>query len=42
MKSDEERHGNSANKSGAKEVPPQLKKIMGITANIMKFASYRL
>ena len=42
MKSDEEHHGETAQKNGASELPLRLKKVMEITSNIMKFASYRL
>ena len=42
MKSDEEQHGKTANNHGASELPKNIKKIMGITANIMKFISYRI
>ena len=42
MKSDEEQHGKTANNHGASELPKNIKKLMGITANIMKFISYRI
>ena len=42
MKTDEENHGKEAHKSGANEIPLTIKKLMKITANVMKFTSYRL
>ena len=42
MKSDEERHSNTARQSGATEIPEKVKKIMELTANIMKEVSFRL
>ena len=37
MKSDEEHHGETAKNNGANEISPNLKKVMEITANVMKF-----
>ena len=42
MKSDEEKHSNTARQSGAKEVPEKVKQIMEQAANIMKEVSFRL
>ena len=42
MKSDEERHSNTARQSGATEIPEKLKKIMEQTANIMKEVSFKI
>ena len=42
MKSDEEKHSNTARQSGATEIPEKVKKIMEQTANIMKEVSFRL
>jgi ubiquinone biosynthesis monooxygenase Coq7 len=42
MKTDEENHAKEAHKSGANKMPLTIKKLMKITANIMKFTSYRL
>ena len=42
MKSDEECHGETAHVKGAKEISEHLKKIMEVTANIMKFVSYKV
>ena len=42
MKSDEEHHGKTASNLGATELPKNLKKLMKLTAGIMKFISYRI
>ena len=42
MKSDEVHHGETAHISGATELSKNLKNIMKFTADIMKFASYRM
>jgi ubiquinone biosynthesis monooxygenase Coq7 len=42
MKSDEEHHGETAKNNGANEISLNLKKVMEITANVMKFFSYRI
>ena len=42
MKSDEEQHGETAKNNGANEISSNLKKVMEITANVMKFFSYRI
>ncbi len=42
MKSDEKNHSETAHNSGAEQIPLIIKKIMKITANIMKFSSFRL
>ena len=42
MKSDEEKHSDTARQSGAREIPEKVKKIMEQTANIMKEVSFRL
>jgi len=42
MKDDEKEHGKTARNFGAEKVSKNLRKIMELTASIMKFASYRL
>jgi len=42
MKSDEEQHSETAHNLGASEIPSKIKRIMEVTANAMKFASFRL
>ena len=42
MKSDEEKHSDTARQSGAREIPEKVKKIMEQTANIMKEVSFRI
>ncbi len=42
MKADEEKHSDTAHKSGAEEIPKPIKKIMEYTANIMKEVSFRI
>jgi demethoxyubiquinone hydroxylase (CLK1/Coq7/Cat5 family) len=42
MRSDEIHHGITAQKHGAKNIPSIIKKIMNITADVMKVASFRL
>ena len=42
MKSDEEHHGETAHVNGATELSGNLKKIMEITANVMKFVSCKI
>ncbi len=42
MKSDEERHRETAHNFGATELPKKIKKIMKVAASIMKFVSFKI